>query len=63
MQKVWEVLDEDTGAVKISLLADTTANGITISNSPNWQTPIDIEHIVSLLNIAAMWLQNNAGTQ
>lgn len=63
MQKVWEVLDENTGAIKISLLADSTANGVTISNSPNWQTPLDIEHIVSLLNIAVMWLQDNQGIQ
>ena len=61
MQKVWEVLDENTDVVKISLLADTTMMGITISNSPNWQTLSDITHIISILSTAQSWLLTNEG--
>ena len=63
MQKVWEVLDEVTDVVKISILADTTAYGVTISHTPNWQSINDINHIISILSTAASWLVENEGVK
>lgn len=59
MQKVWEVIDDDTGVVRIAITADSTVQAITISNTPNWLDHASIERITSLLNIAATWLNDN----
>lgn len=61
MQKVWEVIDDDTGAIKITILADSNVQGVTISNTPDWQYQTDINHIVSLLGQASVWIDANKG--
>ena len=60
-QKVWEVIDESTGNIKITITADSTTQGVTISNSPDWQTVTDMNHITTILHNAQVWLEANLG--
>lgn len=59
MQKQWELIDDQTGVVLITILADTGANGVTISNTPNWHSPSSLEKVTSLLGTANQWLSDN----
>lgn len=59
MQKVWEVLSESNGTVKITITADSIVQAVTISNTPDWLNPVEIDHITSLLGTASTWLYDN----
>ena len=61
MRNTWTVLDEATGAVVISVTADTEARGIVIEKTPNWHSYTAVETIVSILNTANAWLLENGG--
>jgi hypothetical protein len=61
MQKIWEVLDDQTGAVRITITADSAVQGVTISNTPNWLYLTDMDHISTLLSLAGTWLTENLG--
>jgi hypothetical protein len=61
MQKSWELIDDQTGAIAISLLADTSVGGVTISNTQNWHSQEGINKVISMLGVASQWLIDNQG--
>ena len=61
MRNTWTVLDESTGAVAISITADTDARGVVIEKTPDWHSYQRIEAIVAILNTANAWLLANGG--
>jgi hypothetical protein len=61
MITTWTVLDDTTGAIKISITADTDARGIVIEKTPNWHTYHEVENVISILATANAWLLDNGG--
>jgi hypothetical protein len=63
MRNTWTVFSENTGAVRISITADTEARGVEIAQSMDWHTYPELALIISMLTEANAWLLANGGTE
>lgn len=56
-QRIWTIVDEQTGLTKVTVTADTDVKGISCEFTPvNWMTPHEVDVVVGTLNTANAWL-------
>jgi hypothetical protein len=63
MRNTWTVYSEATGAVRITITADTDARGVSISNTNDWHSYNELALIASMLTEANAWMLANGGTE
>ena len=61
MQNVWESYTGHDGTLRWRIVADTTVDAFTISDCPDWLYSTDRSDLVSAINQANAWLNQNKG--